>query len=186
MKLIVGLGNPGKKYEKTRHNIGWRAVDAFTAKWHFEKTQKKFEAEIVRGKAFNEDIILMKPQTFMNLSGSAVSMAVSFYKIPLADLWVIHDEIDLAVDSLRVRLGGSSGGHNGVGSIIERLNAREFHRFRIGVGRPADETPVADYVLQPFGKLEEIHMREVLSRVVLAMNTALSEGMPKAMTIYNH
>lgn len=151
MKLIVGLGNPGKEYQHTRHNSGFRVVDELHRRWEFPPSQEKFKALFSKGKAGGEDVILLEPLTFMNLSGDAVIEAVSFYKLdPASDLIVVHDEVDLPLGTVRLQKNISSAGHNGVKSIIERLGSQDFSRLRIGIGRPADQTPVEDYVVQPF------------------------------------
>lgn len=186
MILIVGLGNPGKKYEKTRHNLGFRVVDLLRERWDFPTYDGRFEAEASKGSMFERQVLLAKPQTFMNLSGASVAAKVGFYKIDAAqDLWVVHDDLDLPLGRLRIRHGGSAGGHNGIRSIIERLGHQEFWRFRLGIGRPDDRQPIEDYVLAPFGKDEAKEAEAAVARTADAIETALREGMTKAMNVYN-
>ena len=155
MKLIVGLGNPGEKYAHTRHNAGFWVVDAVAEQHNFPAFQKKFEGLISKGKIAGEDAVLLKPQTFMNLSGGSVQAAVAFYKLALADVWVLHDELDLPVGTVKTKQGGGSAGHNGLKDITKRMGA-DYHRVRIGISHPRDAEDeavrymdVADYVLQP-------------------------------------
>ncbi|MFC1612363.1 aminoacyl-tRNA hydrolase [Patescibacteria group bacterium] len=150
-KLIVGLGNPGKKFEKTRHNVGFMAIDFLrktldAPKFKFDK---KFNAEVSEIKIKQEKIILAKPQTFMNNSGEAVSAILSFYKILPEKLTVIHDDLDLDLEVLRESFGRGSAGHNGIESIMENLKTKKFNRLRIGIGRPLN-LPPESYVLQNF------------------------------------
>ena len=163
MKVIVGLGNPGKKYENTRHNVGFLALDKIIAKLETQsekqgnfKLEKKFDAEIAEMEFNNEGIILVKPQTFMNRSGESVSKIVNFFKIdPVKDLIIIHDDIDVELGKIKVKNIGSSGGHNGVQSIIDSLGTENFLRVRIGIDRPSEGTEVDLYVLGKFSKDEK-------------------------------
>ena len=163
MKIIVGLGNPGKKYENTRHNVGFLALDKISEKMKAQsekpiefRLEKKFNAEVVKFKMGKEEILLVKPQTFMNLSGEAVKKTVDFYKVNQAsDLIVVHDDIDLPVGSTRIRFKGSSAGHKGLQSIIDSLATESFMRVRLGVGRPENENiKVEDWVLQKLSREE--------------------------------
>ena len=164
MKIIVGLGNPGKKYESTRHNVGFLALDKIAIKSKVEsykvgefKLEKKFEAEIAKVKIKNEEVLLVKPQTFMNNSGIAVRKIIDFYKVdPEKDLIVIYDDIDIPLGKTRLRSEGSSAGHRGLQSIINNLGTESFMRVRIGVGRPDNElVKIEDWVLQEFKKEEK-------------------------------
>lgn len=149
MKLIIGLGNPGKKYEPTRHNIGWRALDILAPKAAW-KTSKKFQSALAEINIAGEKIILAKPQTFMNKSGQAAQALVSFYKIPLDDVLIIHDDIDLLAGTTRLRQEGGSGGHNGLASIIELLGTEKVSRLKIGIAEKQagkQAIPSEDYVL---------------------------------------
>lgn len=156
MKIIVGLGNPGKEYKNTRHNVGFLMLDKisekFEVKFNFEK---KFNAEVAKIKKGEQDIILIKPQTFMNLSGEAVKKAVDFYKVNSEnDLLVIYDDVDIEFGKVRIRSSGSSAGHKGIESIIKKIASESFIRVRIGIGRPPEGIKVEDYVLKSFGKTE--------------------------------
>ncbi|MDD5732009.1 MAG: aminoacyl-tRNA hydrolase [Patescibacteria group bacterium] len=163
MKIIIGLGNPGKKYENTRHNVGFLAMDRIVNKMAQKdikvdfKLDKKFEAEVAKLKLGNEDVLLVKPQIFMNLSGVAVKKIVDFYKvIPEKDLMVIYDDVDIPLGKVRIRGEGSSAGHNGLQSIIDELGTDRFMRVRIGIGRPANElVKIEDWVLQALPAVEK-------------------------------
>lgn len=186
MKLIVGLGNPGTEYEKTRHNAGFMVVDELRRRWNLPEFKARQEAEISKGEEWGESIILLKPQTFMNLSGDAVAEAVSFYKIETTEgLWVIHDEIDLPLGTVRVQKNVSAAGHNGVKSIIERIGHRDFVRFRVGVGRPVGPLPVEDYVLRPFDGSERAAAEAAVKKAADAVEKALKDGLTTAMNTYN-
>lgn len=154
MKLIVGLGNPGAKYEKARHNVGFLVVDALARSSKFQvplrprsgQASSKFKSELL---IFNNDVIFVKPQTFMNLSGEAVVLVKNYYKIGVGDIWVVHDDVDLEVGRIKIQIGGGSAGHNGLNSIIEKLGTEDFVRFRVGIGRPENpNVPIEDFVLQ--------------------------------------
>jgi PTH1 family peptidyl-tRNA hydrolase len=187
MILIVGLGNPGAKYEKTRHNLGFKAVDLLADRWSFGHYDSRFNGEVGNGLMFGQRIMLLKPQTFMNLSGASVAAVVGFQKLKPKDVWVIHDDLDLPLGRMRIRVGGSSGGHNGVASVIERLGSPEFTRFRLGIGRPSPSTPVPveDYVVQPFGPDERQPARDIVVKAADAVEAALKEGLTHAMNVYN-
>lgn len=151
MKLIVWLGNPGLKYDKTRHNIGFSMVDARTEQEGFLwKQESKYKAEVAIWEKNGERILLCKPQTYMNLSGEAVAPLARFYKIEAKDILVVHDEIDFVTGRLALKLGGSAAGHNGLKSIIQKFGSSDFYRLRIGVDRPAVSSQVADWVLSSF------------------------------------
>ena len=206
MKLIVGLGNPGLKHEKTRHNLGFMVLDAFfknyTSPKEEFKTEKKFQAEIVQitwqpKKGKEEKIILVKPQTFMNASGISVSHIVNFYKISANDIWVIHDEIDLPLGAMKIRLGGSSAGHKGVESILEKLKTDKFWRFRMGIGAQKSSRfnrdnnqksklrAIDDFVLGGFGESERGKAREIIKEGTKAIEIALEKDMTAAMNRFN-
>lgn len=149
MKLFVGLGNPGQKYQRNRHNIGFMAMDEIFHRHKFSGWSEKFKGEIAQGTIGDEKILLLKPQTFMNLSGQSVQGAAAFYKILPEDIVVFHDELDLAEGRLRVKKGGGAGGHNGLRSIDEYLGP-EYWRVRLGIGHPGDKDLVSPYVLGNF------------------------------------
>lgn len=196
MKLIVGLGNPGEEYTNTRHNAGFISLMQFAAQkseseplqWQW-KEEKKVHGMIARGKMANEDVILLMPSTFMNRSGESVSAALSFYKCTAADVIVVHDEIAFPLGTVRIAQEGSSGGHNGVQSIIESLGAEKFLRVRFGIGETqnADETlkknPVRleHYVLQNFSKDETAAVRETISRTVETLDKLLTNDLAKTI-----
>ncbi len=190
MKLVVGLGNPGEKYENTRHNIGFTIVSNFkfqVSSFSDWKINKKFNAEISEGKIGGEKIILLKPQTFMNNSGQAVVAAAHFYKIKPTDILIIHDDIDLPLGKMRVKKDGSSGGHRGVESIITALGTNNFPRLKVGVGpkeRPKN-FDAANFVLKKFGKSEEKTLNLIIKKATEAVVTILSDGVQEAMNKFN-
>lgn len=153
MKLFVGLGNPGPKYAMTRHNIGFMAVDEIAAGHGFTPWRKKFQGQVAEGKLGTEKVILLKPETFMNLSGQSVGEAVRFYKLTVGDVTVFHDELDLAPGKARVKQGGGHAGHNGLRSIHQHLSP-EYQRVRLGIGHPGRKELVAGYVLHDFPKAD--------------------------------
>lgn len=185
MILIVGLGNPGAKYQKTRHNLGFRVVDLLAERWEFGHYENRFDGEIGKGRVYFRDVFLLKPQTFMNLSGASVAACANYYKIVPADIWVVHDDLDLPIGKLRLRVGGSSGGHNGVASIIDRLGSPEFTRVRLGIGRPLTPVPIEDYVVQPFSPEEKELSQEMVVKAADAVSAAMKEDLKHAMNLYN-
>lgn len=200
MKLIVGLGNPGDKYQYTRHNIGFMVVEKLAKVLlpvgRSEKAwvgEKRFTAEICK---VSEDTLLAKPHTYMNRSGIAVLSLLSFYKISPSDLWVVHDDIDLPLGKMRIRIGGSSAGHNGVDSIMTNLHFEDFPRFRLGIGRgkldlhhSADHNlsrrEVEKYVLSLFRENEAGEVKKMIKRAVEALDSALKIGLDQAMNRFN-
>jgi PTH1 family peptidyl-tRNA hydrolase len=184
--LIVGLGNPGKEFAQNRHNIGFRCVDAIaTAYGGMTFAKKQSKALVADGTIADKKVLLAKPQTFMNLSGEAVQGLLTFYKIPLSNLLVIADDIDIPLGTIRIREKGGAGGQKGLKSTIERLGTQEFARLRVGVSRPPGRMEAADYVLQNFDKAEEILVIETVDRVVRAVETWLRHGLTIAMTRHN-
>lgn len=164
MILLVGLGNPGKKYEKTRHNIGFLAVDRIVREYHFKEYKKRFHADTSEGVIGDKKILVLKPTTYMNKSGVSVLEAANFYKIPVEDIIVIHDDIDLALGKIKVKTGGGNAGHNGL-KDIERVVGNAYKRIRLGVGRPVSKDDVSDYVLSRFLEEELPLMGKVLDEV---------------------
>lgn len=157
MKIIIGLGNPGEKYTLTRHNVGFEIIDAIWKKWDFPKFEfsKKFEAEFSKGKFEGNDVMLLKPQTFMNLSGRPILSAMDFYHLSTDNIIVIHDDLDIQLGKYKVATDSSSAGHNGVRDIIEKLGTKNFRRIRIGI-KPEEKSinDAADFVLHPFNEEE--------------------------------
>lgn len=184
MKLIVGLGNPGKKYEHTRHNMGFDVVDLFSELAKIDIDKEAFKGLVGRSKVFGEDIYLLKPQTYMNLSGESVRELVSYFKIPTKDIIVIYDDLDLEPGKIRLRLSGSSGGHKGIQNIIESLGTEEIKRIRIGIGKPTFDT--IDYVLGKPLKEERPLIDEAINKAVDALKEILKNNFDSAMNKYNH
>jgi PTH1 family peptidyl-tRNA hydrolase len=183
--LIVGLGNPGREYEKTRHNIGFRCVDEIAQAYGLTFAKKQSKALIADGVIAERKILLAKPQTYMNLSGEAVRGLVDFYKIPIRKLLIISDDMDIPVGTLRIREKGGAGGQKGLKSIAEHLGTQEFARLRVGIGRPPGRMDPAAYVLQDFDKSEGIIVIETLDRVVKSIETWLRFGLPHMMNRHN-
>ena len=184
MKLIVGLGNPGKKYEHTRHNMGFDVVDLFADLAYIDVSKDAFKGLVGRGKVYDEDIYILKPQTFMNLSGESVREIVSYFKIDLKDIIVIYDDMALPVGSIRLRENGSSGGHKGMQNIIEHLGTEDIKRIRIGIGEPVYDT--IDYVLSKPLKEEMPLIEEAIKEASEALKDILKNNFEKAMTKHNH
>lgn len=168
MKLVVGLGNPGEKYEKTRHNVGFRVCDALRKNLKLEewKYEKKYDAEI----ASDDKVVLMKPQTFMNLSGKSVSEYVRFFKVDPKNVFIVYDDIDLLFGSVRYRDKGSSAGHKGVQSIIDLLGTSEIPRIKVGIGHEEKKIPTEAFVLQKFNEDEEKKLPEIIRAVLKETN----------------
>ncbi len=184
--LIVGLGNPGVRYANTRHNIGFRCVDALAERHGLSFAKQQGKALIASGTIAGRPVLLAKPQTYMNASGESVSALASFYKIAPDRILVIFDDLDLPVGTLRMRKSGGAGGQKGMKSIIEKLGTQEFSRLRFGIGRPPGRMDPADYVLLPFRDNDEsILVAEAIDRAVQAVHTWLAEGIDIAMNQCN-
>ena len=184
--LIVGLGNPDKKYEKTIHNAGFTAIDEIASSLSVDITKKKFDALTVDANIAGQRVLLMKPQTYMNLSGVAVEKAASFYKIPPERIIVLFDDISLPVSKLRIRRKGSHGGHNGIRSIIDYLHSDNFPRVKIGVGeKPRPEYDLADWVLSNFTKDELTGIHDVAGHCLEIVELIIKGQVDKAMNQYN-
>ena len=183
--LIVGLGNPGREYRSTRHNAGFMVIDALCEAFSVRLSRLQSKALVGTGVFDGKKIILAKPQTFMNLSGQAVSSLMRFYKIPLGQLLVIHDDLDLPVGTLRMRPGGGSAGQKGLTSIIGQLGTEEFPRLRIGIGRPPGQMDPVDYVLEDFWGSEKELLPHLLLRAVEAVKDYLQFGLEHAMNGFN-
>ena len=183
--VIAGLGNPGRKYEDTRHNIGFRAIDYLSVKYGIGVNRLKHKALIGDGIINGERVMLVKPQTFMNLSGESISEIVEWYKLPVKNLIVIYDDVDLPVGTIRIRPKGSSGTHNGMKSVIYHLQSDEFPRIRIGIGNAPEEWDLADYVLGKFSPEEVGIIAKSVERAAEAAAVAIQSGIETAMNLYN-
>ena len=185
MKLVVGLGNPGRKYEGTRHNVGFEVINLVAERHHadWEMAPRGIEAMVARWRVAN--VVLAKPLTFMNLSGPAVNALLQFYKIEVPDFIVVVDEVNLELGRLRARAAGSAGGHNGLKSIIESLGTTAFARLRVGVGRGDARRDLADHVLSRFDPDERIIVTQSLTRAADAAEMFIAEGISTAMNRFN-
>jgi PTH1 family peptidyl-tRNA hydrolase len=183
--LIVGLGNPGREYRSSRHNVGFMVLDQLAEELGTSFTKVKMNALVTAVRWKGERLILIKPQTFMNLSGQAVSSFLRFYKLPLENMLVVYDDVDLPFEALRLKPDGGDAGQKGVGSIIQQLGTKQFPRLRIGIGRPPGRTPVSDYVLQDFSRDEKENLPFVLGQAVLAAQHVIEFGLNAAMTRFN-
>lgn len=183
MFLIVGLGNPGSQYEDTRHNIGFKVVDNIAKEYNIEINRQKFKGMCGEGFINGEKVILLKPSTYMNLSGESIREVVDFYKLSNEDLVVIYDDISLDVGRLRIREKGSAGGHNGIKSIIVHLGTDIFPRIKVGVGQP--NVDLVNYVLGKFTKEEMEVLSESIDASTKAVREMLSSDVKTAMNIYN-
>ncbi len=184
MKVIVGLGNPGPQYAETRHNIGFLLVDLLAEVYKFQ-FRAKFQGLFSEGNVEGERLLLLKPQTFINLSGRSVREITNFYKIPGEDLLIVHDDMDLSLGKIRLRDQGSAGGHNGIKSILAELGTEKFWRLKLGVGRPPREYDPARYVLSPFAEDETTQLDEVLGRAEKATNLWIKGETDRAMNLYH-
>ncbi len=182
--LIAGLGNPGRGHAQNRHNVGFMVVDRLAEGHKIELNRVRQQSIIGNGRLGGNSLLLAKPQTFMNRSGQAISSLVHYFKIPLANVLVVYDEIDLPIGTLRLREKGGSGGHNGMKSVIGHLGT-EFPRMRLGVGRPPGTMDPAKYVLRDFGEAELPLVAEMIEAAVSAIHTFLLEGIDLAMTRHN-
>lgn len=185
MYVVVGLGNPGKKYDITRHNIGFEVIDELARTNNVKMSKVKFKSLIGEGQINGEKVILLKPQTFMNLSGQAVQEIMAFYQLEMSRLIVAYDDIDLDVGKLRIRKKGSGGTHNGMRNILLLMKDENFPRIRIGVGRPVGQQPLADYVLGKFPKNDQKLMVPIVQDSVSAIELMIKEDVDAAMNRYN-
>lgn len=185
MRIIVGLGNPGKKYEKTRHNIGAAVVEKFGAKEKASFRSTGLQARIGKVSEFEEPVLLVLPGTFMNNSGEAVRKVLGYYKADPSSLLLVHDDLDLELGQIKFSRSSSSGGHRGVDSVIASIGSKNFDRLRLGIGRPASGEDVVDYVLMPFRK-DEVKSAEALEEKTLgALRQYLEKGIASAMDFFN-
>jgi len=191
MKLIVGLGNPGKIYARNRHNAGFRCLNYFARLHSIRFDHRQCRARVGLTEVRGEKLLLAKPRTFVNLSGNSVAGLVHKHKIPLSDLLVIHDDLDLPLGKIRLRQSGSSGGHKGMNSIISVLGSEDFPRIRVGIGRPQageqslSEDAIVNYVLSDFSPQEEAIIKPVIARVAEAIDCFLTQGIVAAMSKFN-
>lgn len=186
MFIIVGLGNPDKKYEGTRHNVGFDVIDALADKYNIAVDTKKHKALIGKGVIDGQKVILAKPQTYMNLSGESVRSLLDFYKVdPETEVLIIYDDISLDVGQLRIRKKGSAGGHNGIKSIISHMGTSTFPRIKVGVGEKPKDYDLADYVLGRFSKAEQELMREGYQNATEAVKLIVWDDIEKAMNDFN-
>jgi PTH1 family peptidyl-tRNA hydrolase len=183
--LIVGLGNPGPDYRQNRHNVGFMVVETLAAALGIHIQRVELRALVGKGLLEEERVILAKPQTFMNSSGQSVAPLARFYKIPLEQILVVHDDLDLPLGSLRLRPQGGTGGQKGMESIVSKLGTRDFPRLRVGIGRPPGRMDPADYVLHNFDPSQQDYLPEVLGRAVDAIRMFVLEGVEPAMNVYN-
>lgn len=183
MKLIVGLGNPGKKYEHTRHNMGFDVIDLLSDISQIDIDKESFKGLIGRGKIYDEDVFLLKPQTFMNLSGESVSLVCKYFKIPVEDIIVIYDDMALKPGAIRLRASGSSGGHKGMQNIIDLLHTDKIKRIRVGIGEPTYNN--VDFVLSKPSKEEQLLIDESIKNSVEAIKVILQKNFDIAMSKYN-
>jgi peptidyl-tRNA hydrolase, PTH1 family len=185
MKLFVGLGNPGKQYEKTRHNIGFEVIDSLSEKLNIPLDRAKFQGIYGIGHVNGEKVFLLKPLTYMNLSGESLRPLMNYYDINHDELTVIFDDLDLPVGKIRLRQKGSSGGHNGIKSIIAHLGTQEFNRIRVGIDRPPSGMKVPDYVLGRFTKEEQALLEDVVLKCTNACEQWLSKPFLQVMNEFN-
>ncbi len=186
MYIIVGLGNPGRQYAHTRHNVGFDTLDVLAEKYRIGTEGRKFKAVYGRGLIEGRRVVLAKPQTFMNLSGESVRELVDFYKTdPASELIVVHDDISLEPGQLRIRVKGSAGGHNGMKNIIAHLGTQEFLRIKVGVGEKPAGYDLADYVLSHFNREEQEGMNQAFERAADAVVKIMTDGVEAAMNEYN-
>lgn len=184
MKVIVGLGNPGSEYHATRHNVGFVTVDELAARWRVDAWRSRHEALIAEYRGGDEPLLLVKPQTYMNLSGVAVGEIVRWYKLKPEDVIVIYDDLDLPCGKLRLRPQGSSGGHKGIESMLVHLGTEDFNRVRVGIGRPPAGWKTPDYVLGRFSPEELEQIVPAIKKAADAVETILKQGMTKAMAAF--
>ncbi|MGE0679434.1 MAG: aminoacyl-tRNA hydrolase [Candidatus Binatia bacterium] len=186
MRVVVGLGNPGPEYRKTRHNIGFWVVDLLAERWSTKLSRRVFQAFVGEAQWRSEKVLLVQPQTYMNRSGEAVAKLCNFYHLDLTSLVIIHDDLDLPLGRLRIkRGGGGAGGNRGLVSIIEALGSKDFIRVKIGIGRPQGRKDAAHFVLQPFTLQEEAFILPAVNRAADAVEVIVSESVDKAITLFH-
>lgn len=185
MKLIAGLGNPTKQYEGTRHNVGFEVIERLSERYNIDVDTLKFKGMFGKGKIEGQSVILLKPMTYMNLSGESVAATAQYFKIAPEDIIIVYDDINLDVGRLRIREKGSAGGHNGIKNIIALLGTEAFPRVRVGVGMKPPKMDLADYVLSRFSKDEQIIMDDGYEKACDALGMIVQEEIAQAMNDYN-
>ncbi|MCZ0755784.1 aminoacyl-tRNA hydrolase [Anoxybacillus sp. J5B_2022] len=185
MKLFVGLGNPGKEYEETRHNVGFMVIDELVKRWNLSYSQAKFNGVFASHLISGEKVILCKPLTYMNLSGECVRPLIDYFKIDLEDVVVIYDDLDLPVGKIRLRTKGSAGGHNGIKSLIHHLGTEQFKRIRVGIGRPQNGQKITDYVLGRFQAEEASEIKQAIDRAADACEKFVTQSFLQVMNEFN-
>ncbi|MDY3974778.1 aminoacyl-tRNA hydrolase [uncultured Veillonella sp.] len=185
MKIVVGLGNPGKEYELTKHNIGFLVVDAIAEAHAHTPWKEDFKALITTIQVDGEKVLLVKPQTFMNNSGESVGPLMRYYKVAPEDVYCIYDDMDLPVGKIRIRPNGSAGGHNGIKSLIAHMGTNEFPHFRFGIGRPLPQWTVVDHVLAPFPEDQQDKVVKGIKDMAKAVVGTLEVGIDRGMNLYN-
>ena len=185
MYVIVGLGNPGKDYALTRHNIGFIFVDYLAAKYGLTFKGSKWQAETVKDRLWGQSVLLVKPQTYMNKSGLSVGQIANFYQVPNENIIVVHDGLDLALGRSKIVINRGAGGHNGIRSLIEHLGGKDFVRFRVGIGRPQNAASVSKFVLSKFSSQEQQVMDEALANLEQGVRLIADEGIIAAMNTIN-
>jgi PTH1 family peptidyl-tRNA hydrolase len=185
MYLIFGLGNPGSRYQFTRHNIGFMVLEKIAAQWEVELKQKSFDALWNRGKVAGLNVLLAMPQTYMNLSGNSVRKLLSYFKVDVNNLIIIHDDLDLPFGTVRLKTGGGDAGHKGLKSIISCLGTADFMRVRLGIGKPSDKSRIEDYVLQKFDSGETALLHQIIQLAADAAAEIVLSGMQTAMAKYH-
>ena len=185
MYLMIGLGNPGSRYARTRHNIGFMVLEKIAAQWKISLTQKSFDALWNRGKINNVSVLLAMPQTYMNLSGKSVGRLMAYYKVDIDHVIVIHDDLDLPFGTIRLKKGGGDAGHKGLKSVITALGSADFLRIRMGIGKPADKAGVENYVLQKFNQEEQVLLPESIQLAAEAAAEIVVSGRQQVMAKYH-
>lgn len=185
MFLIIGLGNPEKDYGNTRHNMGFNVINKIAEKYSIEVNKTKFKGLFGSGNINNEKVILLKPQTFMNLSGESVREAIDFYKIDIDNVLIIYDDIDLAPGKIRIKKNGGPGTHNGMRSVVQHLGTENFARLRVGIGKPEDNTDLIEYVIGYVSQEDRELLEKGVNLAVEAVDTIITENIDTAMNKYN-
>jgi len=185
MYLIFGLGNPGNRYRRTRHNVGFMVLETLAAALEIDLKQKSFNALWGKGKIANNIVLLAMPQTYMNLSGKAVRELLTFFKADIKYLIVVHDDLDLPFGAIRLKTGGGNAGHKGLESIVENLGSADFIRVRLGIGKPADKARIESYVLERFEPKEEAVLKQIIQKAADAASEIILSDMQRAMVKYH-